>query len=657
MGNLNIQFFNHDGTLHCETSAAHGELLSDVALRAGVDIGQPCGGQGRCGRCIVQVISGKIHPRSTLHLFPEDVARGYVLACQAVVQGDICATIPASEKIERRLTTDRTAIEVTVPAGYDPRSGAALRRVPLSLAPPTIDNQVDDHSRLETSLRQQCGIGELQISLALLRQIGGILRQADWDVSAILDRCTQPLQADTRLHSAPARLVTLLPGLVSPESPLWAAAVDIGTTTVSVWLVDLTSGKVVAQASDYNGQISRGEDVISRILYASRNDFQAEEMTRLVVDTINHLIDQVCAQAGIHSSEIFKSTVTGNSTMIHLLLKIPAESIRLMPFITATNRPPRITAGEIGLNLFPEAVVDFLPGVASYVGSDISAGVLASGVDRVEKLVLFLDLGTNGEIVLGCRDWLVTCACSAGPAFEGAGVECGMRAAEGAIDEVWINHATFEPDPSSAQSVHVIGDGRPCGICGSGLISLLAEMFLSGIVDKAGHIHTTMNTPRIRQGTHGVEYVVSWAKDTQDGKDIVISEVDINNLLRTKAAIYAGFSVLVERVGLSLEEVEQILIAGSFGKYINVEKAIQIGLLPDMPWERIQFLGNTSIKGAYLALLDCKTRARVDEIAAKLTYIELSADNTFYEAFMAALFLPHTEIQRFPSVTRVLGMP
>jgi uncharacterized 2Fe-2S/4Fe-4S cluster protein (DUF4445 family) len=282
--------------------------------------------------------------------------------------------------------------------------------------------------------------------------------------------------------------------------------------------------------------------------------------------------------------------------------------------------------------------------VASYVGSDITAGVLASGMDDTARITLFMDVGTNGEIVFGSNEWMVACACSAGPAFEGAGVVSGMRATRGAIEEVWINSDSFEP------TYRVIGKGKPIGLCGSGLISLLAEMFMTGVIDKAGHLNSQLGIPRIREGEHGLEYVVAWAAETHTGKDISITHVDIDNLLRAKGAIFAGYSVLAESVGVPMDMIEQMLIGGSFGKYINVEKAVQIGLLPDLPWDRFQFLGNTAVRGAYYALLDKRARERVREIAERMTYIELSADNSFYEAFMSALFLPHTDLARFPSV-------
>jgi uncharacterized 2Fe-2S/4Fe-4S cluster protein (DUF4445 family) len=621
-----------------------GTLLSEAARLASLEIGQPCGGQGRCGRCAVQVTSGEVRRRSSLRLSSEDIAQGYALACQTVIESDISVTIPPQEKIERRLTTDRTAIEVSVPPDYDPLYSQSIRRISLRLSPPRMDDQTDDWSRLKTAIRQKSGIEDISISLNLLQKMGSALRENDWQITVITDA---HIELDGQRTAE--RLLAIIPDLVPEDDPIFGIAVDIGTTTVTVWLVDLVSGKVEAQVSEYNGQISRGEDVISRIIFSAKNGGR-EELQNRVLETINQLISQACKRVKAKPQEIFKATVAGNSTMTHLFLGIPAASIRLSPFITAVNQPPNVTASSIGLAINPEASVDCLPGVASYVGADISSGVLAGRMDETEKLTLFLDVGTNGETVLGSREWLVTCACSAGPAFEGAGVLNGMRATKGAIEECWISGEN-SPNPFEP-TFRVIGNGKPRGICGSGLIALLAEMFLTGVVDKGGMVNLSLSgtNPRIREGEHGPEYVVAWGTETENGKDIAINNVDIDNLKRAKAAIYAGFTVLAQSVGVPLEMVEQILIGGSFGKYINVEKAIQIGLLPDMPWDRFKFLGNTSVQGAYLALLDWRNRDRIRDIAAQMTYIELSADNTFFDAFTSAMFLPHTDIASFPSV-------
>jgi len=622
-------------------SVPTGTLLTEAAVQAGVEINQPCGGQGRCGRCAVQIIAGDVRRRSVLRLSQTDIESGYALACQSVVEGDVEISVPPQEKIERRLTTDRVVAEVRVPHGYNPALAQTITRIPLSITPPDIDDQSDDWSRVQTALRQQAGLSEVVVSIDTLRTIGNALRAGEWQVTAIVDIMTWDCPG------CPARLIDLIPGHIPADESLWGVAIDIGTTTVSLWLVDLLTGEVRAQVAEYNGQIARGEDVISRIIYAAKNG-GSRHLQQMVLETIEELIDRACKRIQIKPTDISKATISGNSTMIHLLLGIPAESIRLTPFVTAVNHIPSLTAAEVGIGIHPNGTVDCLPGVASYVGADITAGVLSSGLDDTKSLTLFMDVGTNGETVLGSKEWLVTCACSAGPAFEGAGVMHGMRATKGAIEEVWINGHTLEP------TYRVIGGGKPRGVCGSGLISLLAEMFMTGVIDKAGRVNLSSESERTRGGSHGSEYVVAWGTETQDGKDIVITHVDIDNLLRAKAAIYAGFSVLSESVGVPLDTVEQVLIGGSFGKYINVEKAIQIGLLPDMPWDKFKFLGNTSVLGAYYGLLGKDLRKRISEIAQKMTYIELSADNTFYDAFMSAMFLPHTDLTNFPTVAEAL---
>jgi uncharacterized 2Fe-2S/4Fe-4S cluster protein (DUF4445 family) len=571
-----------------------------------------------------------------MRLSAEALADGWCLACQTTVHSDVVVEVPPQERIERNLAADRTATAVTVPADYDPERDQTIRAVHLIMDPPDMADQIDDWSRLQLALARQGDIHNPQTSLAFLRKMGEVLREGEWEVTVILD-----LDAWDR-PQCPPRLIDIRPG--RPEDDrLWGVAIDIGTTTVTAYLVELMSGEVVAQAANYNGQIQRGEDVISRIIYASKNGGDGE-MQRLVVETINDLVQRNCKSAKVEPDHVVKATVAGNSTMMHLLLKLPAASIRLAPFITGVNHIPVVTAEDIGLNINPLATVDCLPNVASYVGADITAGVLSSGLDDTDDLTLFIDVGTNGEIVLGNREWQLSCAASAGPAFEGAGVRHGMRATRGAIEEVWINGETYEPD------LRVIGGAKPTGICGSGLLGLLAEMFMTGIVDKGGNVNLDLPTERTREGEHGPEYVVAWGSETDTGEDIVITRVDIDNLLRAKAAIYAGFEVLARSVGVDLADVQRVLVAGNFGKYINIEKAIQIGLMPDKPWEQFDFLGNTAVRGAYRTLLKRSERQRVREIASKLTYLELSADNSFYEAFTSAMFLPHTDLHLFPNV-------
>jgi uncharacterized 2Fe-2S/4Fe-4S cluster protein (DUF4445 family) len=614
-----------------------GTMLTDAADQAGLEISQPCGGQGRCGQCAVQVTSGKVRRRSTMRLSAGDVEKGYALACQTVIEGDLKVVVPPQEKIQQRLTTGYIATEVVVPEGYDHLKDQTLQRIPITLKPPSMEDQTSDWDRLQTALLQITGLNKIAISLPVLQKLPSVLREGDWKASAVI---SSPQFPDS---GGEADLIDLLPSLVADDTPLWGAAVDIGTTTIKVMIVDLISGEARGQASEYNAQISRGEDVISRIIFAGKGSGD-QTLRELVLETINELLIRASKRAKTSPEKIYKTVLSGNSTMIHLLLKIPPTSIRLAPYITVANHIPALTARDLGIGTYPQGKAIILPGVASYVGSDISAGVLSSGMSETEKITLFLDVGTNGEMVLGSKEWLVTCACSAGPAFEGAGVIHGMRATTGAIDEVWINENTYEA------AWRVIGGEKPKGLCGSALISLLAEMLMTGVINKSGRFDYSLETDRIRKGSHGGEYVVCWASESDAGQDIILSEVDIDNLMRAKAAIFAGFSVLADSVGVPLESVEQLLIGGGFGQYINVEKAIQIGLLPDLPWEKFNFLGNTSLKGAYLALLDRNNRDEITEIANKMTYIELSADNRFFDAFTSAMFLPHTDMALFPTV-------
>lgn len=616
-----------------EIEVSTGTLISEAVQDAGLEFAQPCGGQGRCGRCAVIIDGAGARRRSTIRLSADDLEAGYALACQTVIEGDLTVTIPEQEEVVRRLVTDKSAKKIEIPFPYDPESMQTVRAVQITLDEPTLDDNRDDVSRLETKLAT-LGYQSIDIPLFLLRKLGGVLRDSSWSPWVVLETDSGD---DQRI-----RLIDLKP---DPVKPL-GLAIDIGTTTVTTYLIDLESGEVIANAAEYNGQISHGEDVISRIIFSKKGD-GLNILGSRVRETIETLIERIRRRTGISVEDIHKVTISGNTTMIHLFLKIPSESIRLTPYIPIVNQPLRYLASELDLNVNPLATVDCLPGVASYVGADITAGVLACGMTESDELTLFIDVGTNGETVLGNKDWLVTCACSAGPAFEGAGVVDGMRATIGAIEEVWVHSQTYEP------SYRVIGEVAPKGICGSGLISLLAELFVTGVIDRGGNVKLDLDTPRTRQGDHGPEYVVAWGDETESGKDIVITKVDVENLMRAKAAIYAGFSVLASSVGLDLSEVQRVLVGGAFGQYINVEKAIQIGLLPDLPWDRFNFLGNTSVLGAYMSLLSKSAREQVREIAQKMTYIELSADNTFFNAFTAALFLPHTEITRFPSVAEV----
>jgi uncharacterized 2Fe-2S/4Fe-4S cluster protein (DUF4445 family) len=625
-----VIFLPEDKTVEVPT----GTLIAEAARQAGLEILQPCGGQGRCGRCAVIIEGAGVRRRSTIRLSPEDVDAGYALACQTVIEADITVSIPEQERVERRIVTGRSARIVELPFAYDPATMQPVRIARLHLHPPSLDDNVDDLGRLEHGL-SELGITHIELPLPLLRSLGDKLRQAEWAPWVAFEEIGEE-------GTGRARLMEISDQAFEPLG----LAIDIGTTTITLYLVNLSSGEVLSTEAEYNGQIAFGEDVISRIVYATKGDGLSQLSAR-VRETIHELLTRVQKRTGISQEHILKVLVAGNTTMIHLFLGLPPETIRLTPYIPAANRVPPYSASELGIEAHPLASVECLPGVASYVGADITAGVLSSGLVECEDLTLFIDVGTNGEMVLGTRDWMVTCACSAGPAFEGAGVVDGMRATKGAIEEVWIHSDTHEP------TYRVIGGGKPRGICGSGLISLMAELFVTGAIDRGGRVNLSLDTPRVRTGNHGPEFVVVWADETETGRDIVLTNVDVENLMRAKAAIYAGYHVLARSVGVELEDIQQFLIGGSFGQYVNVEKAIQIGLLPDLPWDRFEFLGNTSVQGTYMALISRQAHDQVVKVSQGMTYIELSADNTFFDAFTGALFMPHTDMSRFPSVAKI----
>ncbi|HMK93653.1 MAG TPA: ASKHA domain-containing protein, partial [Thermoleophilia bacterium] len=626
------------------TTVPRGTSLLDAAVAAGLEIAAPCGGQGRCGRCKVTVRGEGLERRDNARLTADEVAAGVALACQAFVAGPVDVYLPEVRDEEVRPHGHAVAEPESLPVTCDWRQNPAVRTFDLDIEPPSLADNTSDFDRLRRALARQYGIKELRAELAILRGLSRDLRMANWKVNVALEM--RDWVYGTYL---PPRLIRVYPRAFGQRS--MGLAIDVGTTSVVAYLVDFTTAQVVDSGSAYNKQIACGEDVISRIIYAKRKG-GLERLQRLAVESVNEIVAGLHDRNGIEPAEIHEVTVAGNTTMTHLLLGLDPRHLREEPYIPTMSITPKLVASEIGLDVNPQARVHLLPSVGSYVGGDITAGVISSGMFASDRLTLFIDIGTNGEIVLGGKDWLIACACSAGPAFEGGGVAHGMRASSGAIEDVWVNAETYEP------TFRTIDDAPAVGICGSGLIDLLGELFTTGVVDKSGHIDRTLATvtPRVRSNGNGVpQYVVAFAHEAGADHDIVLTESDVNSLIRAKAAIYAGYSVLCRGVGVDLADVEQILIGGAFGQYLDVEKAIRIGLLPDLPVEKFHFLGNTSVMGAYTALLCVNMRHDVLDVAAKMTYLELSADNSFMDDYTSALFLPHTDLDTFPTVRDLLA--
>jgi uncharacterized 2Fe-2S/4Fe-4S cluster protein (DUF4445 family) len=619
-----------------------GTSLLDAAILCELDVPAPCAGQGRCGRCRVRVASGDVERRSSASLSTADILEGWAVACQTYAgEGAVEVEVPERRKEEARPHGHAVAEPESLPITCDYKQDPAVRLFELDIEPPSLDDQTADFDRLRRALQQQHGIEELRAELPELAHLGTALRHANWKVTVALE------MRDWVYGSyLPPRLLRVYP-TAFPQASM-GLAVDLGTTGVVAYLLDFPSGRAVDSAGAYNKQIACGEDVISRIIYAKRKG-GLERLQKLALETINDLVEELRQRNNIEPREIHEVAVAGNTTMVHLLLGMEPRYLREEPYIPAISSPPKLIAEELELNVNPVARVHVLPSVGAYVGGDITAGVISSGMYATDKLTLFIDIGTNGEMVLGTKDWLLSCACSAGPAFEGGGVGDGMRASPGAIEDVFIADATWEP------TFRTIDDAPAVGICGSGLIDLLGELFVTGLLDKSGHLDIEAPTARIRVTAGVPEYVVCRAGEGGAQKDIVLTESDISGLVRAKAAIYAGFEVLCTSVGVDLADVEQIFIGGAFGQYLNVEKAIRIGLLPDQPVEKFHFLGNTSALGAFATLLCVNVRHEVIDVAAKMTYLELSADNTFMDEYTSALFLPHTDLTGFPSVRTALA--
>ncbi|MBI4825771.1 MAG: DUF4445 domain-containing protein [Nitrospirae bacterium] len=610
-------------------ASADSSLLESLN-REGVFLTSSCAGKGTCGKCKVIVKSGSADSKAKTKLSHEEIGRGYALACKTFPQSDLTIDIPKESvlTIEGKIATEKSkdlqALFAASGAELDPLTERTL----LQLPPASLDDNISDLARLKRGL-DAYGLSCLKVPFRLLKNLSATLRKDKWEVtisSIHTDDCHE--------------VINIFPG--DKESPRYGVAVDIGTTTLALYLIDLTDGKVVDIASTYNSQIRFGDDVITRIVHATEHG-ELANINEAVINDINIMLALLMKAHATDPDTIDQLVIAGNPTMTQLFFSLDPSSIREEPYIPTANTFPISFTGELGINLNPNTPVYTFPSVSSYVGGDIVSGVLASGMYKREELSLFMDIGTNGEIVLGNSELLVAAACSAGPCFEGSGMKHGMRATEGAIEDVKINRSTLEPE------IEVIGESQPLGICGSGMIDAISEMFFTGIIDQRGKLQKDVSK-RVRMGEDGLEFVIHYGKD----RDIVLTEPDIENILRAKAAIYAGISILLSEVGFTFDDIQKVYIAGGFGKFLDIEKAIILGMLPDMPREKFKFLGNTSVTGAYLCSLSRKLRKEGEKIAERMTYLELSVSRSFMDEYVSGLFIPHTNMDAFPSVKALM---
>jgi len=632
-----------------------GTSLLEGALAAGVHINATCGGQGVCGKCRVIIEAGEVGSEKSEKISAEDYEEGWRQACKTAVLSDCTVEIPVESRGPQAVVVqklDMGKVERKIPAletrplaeGWelDPMA----MKLPLRLNPPTLQDNVSDLTRFSMGLRRQHGIEDMSADVRCIRAMPQVLRTNDWSITATLmiDPVRDALLSQ-RQEDRPWKLVRMEGGDTSDQN--LAVALDIGTTTVCGQLVDLSTGRVLAEKAQYNGQIQHGADVITRIVFAQKSG-GPEKLQSLVVSSVNQVVDELLEEAGKSKRSISCIAASGNTTMTHLLLGMETRYIREAPYVPAASSMLLDVATDVGIDL-PDCVHLYtFPSVASYVGGDIVSGILGSGVFQKEELTLYMDIGTNGEIVLGNRDWLACAACSMGPAFEGGGIKHGMQADLGAIEGFHINPLTLEP------MVVTLGRVKPRGICGSGLISVLSELLSGCVIDPNGKFVRDLPSDRIRRGRYGYEYVLAWAGDSGTGDDIVITEVDIENLIRAKGALFAGCLTLLESLSLSFDLLDRVIIAGAFGRYINLEKGKLIGLFPDIPNEKFHFLGNGSLIGARLVCLSREMLPEVERIAKMMTNVELSDNQSFMDKYMGALFLPHTESRLFPDVCNYL---
>jgi len=604
--------------------------LLDAAREADVHINASCNGKGSCGKCKLIVESGDIKSEPTALLSTREKEKHYVLACQTRVFGNVTARIP-DEAIERTLKVAGMGEEATTRLkGLVKDIRPMLVDIPLELEPPTLDDSVSDLDRLNRGLKKSgCCIADFTVGINVIRQLSAAMRDKNWKVTASVIR-----------RNGTNHIVAVTPG--NGQAASLGLAIDVGTTSIVVYLVDMMDGSILAATSGHNQQAACGDDVINRIVCAEKDG--VAKLSRMALATINNLISEALAAVNADKNQIKNVVISGNTTMTHLLLKIEPKYIRREPYIPTISEFPVLQAGDIGIKANPVAAVFIMPDPASYVGGDIVSGLLFAGFHRTNLMTLFIDVGTNGEIVLGNREWLMTASCSAGPAFEGGGIRWGMRAEEGAIDKVSIDPETFEPVFST------IGNAQPRGICGSGMIDLISEMMQTGVIGQNGKFKIDSSHPRMKLDGEDLAYILAFANQTPMEEDIVFTEIDIHSLILSKGAVYSGFMVLLKQSGLDFSAIDQVLISGGFGRYLNIDKAITIGLLPDIDRAKFKYLGNSSIAGAYMALLSDGYRNEVREISQKMTYIDFSSNSQFMDEFTSALFLPHTNMNEFPSV-------
>ena len=632
--------FQIEGASPVQIECNAGDNLLELARRANVAIDAPCSGNGSCGKCRVKLVEGELETIPSRHITDEEYNAGWRLSCNSKVVGDCTVFVPdiASAYQSRMKTADLSSpkeIAIFEDAQANLKASGIrfenqYRCVVVSMAEPTLDDTMPDNERLTWALQAELGVEKISIPYTVMVKLATVLRQNSWTVAV-----KGELQDNSFLCME----------ICSPEdTAIVGCAIDIGTTTVTMVLTDLSSGKLLAKGSSGNGQIRYGADVINRIIEQGKDGGKKKLQDAIIKETLTPIIANLCKTAGISAKSILRLCVAANTTMNHLFVGVDAESVRMEPYIPSFFGWEGLLAGDLKLPANPLAPVLIAPNIGSYVGGDITAGTLAAGFWDQDEMSLFIDLGTNGELVFGNRDFMMSCACSAGPAFEGGDISCGMRATDGAIEACTIDGATMEP------TLTIVGDAgqKPVGICGSGIIDIISELFRCGIINARGQF--SREGERVKRDQHGMgRYVLATAAESETGREISINEVDVDNFIRAKGAIFSAIDTLLSAVDMTVDCIDKVYVAGGIGSGINMKNSVNIGMLPDVELEKYQYIGNSSLTGAYAMVMSDEANEKCAELGANMTYLELSTHPGYMDNFVAACFLPHTDSRLFPN--------
>ena len=632
--------FQIEGASPVSIECNAGDNLLELARRANVAIDAPCSGNGSCGKCRVKLIEGEVESIPSRHISDEEYNAGWRLSCNCKVVGDCTVFVPdiASAYQSRMKTADLSSpkeIAIFEEAQAQLKEGGIsfdnhFRSLQITMEAPSEADTMPDVERLQWAVQATLGVEKVYVPYCVMVKLASTLRENQFSV------CIKGELKDNAF--------TCMDICAPAEDQIVGCAIDIGTTTVTMVLVDLTSGKILAKGSSGNGQIRYGADVINRIIESTRTGGKKKLQDAIVKETLTPIMANLCKSAGIKCSAILRVTIGANTTMNHLLLGVDADPVRMAPYIPSFFGWEGLLARDLQLPANPQAPVVIAPNIGSYVGGDITAGTLASMIWDKDEMSLFIDLGTNGELVFGNRDFLMSCACSAGPAFEGGDISCGMRATDGAIEAATIDKTTMEP------TLTIVGDAgqKPVGICGSGIIDLISELFRTGMINAKGQF--VREGQRVLRDKYNMgRYVLATEAESETGREVSINEVDIDNFIRAKGAIFSAIDTLLNSVDMTIDCIDKVYVAGGIGSGINMKNAVNIGMFPDVDLEKFQYIGNSSLTGAYAMVVSDEACEKCAEVGANMTYLELSTYPGYMDSFVAACFLPHTDARLFPN--------